>query len=61
VELANARAATIGQDQETSLVYGMPKAAAATGRLQHVVPLSRIPTMVARAIQGAPAASAAAK
>lgn len=51
VALANAGARTVGQDQQTSLVYGMPKAAAATGKLQHVATLSQIPTVIARLIQ----------
>jgi len=48
VELSKAGAYTIGQDEETSYVYGMPKAAAATGCLDHVAPLPQIPAMVAR-------------
>lgn len=48
VELSKAGAYTIGQDEETSYVYGMPKAAAATGCLDHVVPLPQIPAVVAR-------------
>jgi len=30
---------TIAQDQETSIVYGMPKVAAELGHIQHIVPL----------------------
>jgi two-component system chemotaxis response regulator CheB len=48
VELHQAGGRTIAQDQETSYVYGMPKAAAATGEVEHVVPLPQIPATVAR-------------
>src|SRR6185369_4033172 len=33
---------TIAQDQETSVIYGMPKAAAETGRIDFVLPTERI-------------------
>ncbi len=51
VALAAAGARTVAQDEQTSLVYGMPKAAAETGRVQHVVPLSALPATIARLIQ----------
>ena len=41
-------AITIAQDEETSLVYGMPKVAAETGQVDHVLPLDRIPQAIAR-------------
>lgn len=34
---------TIAQDRESSIVYGMPKAAAETGCIDQVLPLDRIP------------------
>lgn len=33
---------TIAQDQKTSVIYGMPKAAAETGRIDFVLPTERI-------------------
>ncbi len=53
VALADAGAHTIAQDAETSYVYGMPKAAAETGRVDYIVPLSKIPATVARLIETA--------
>mgnify|MGYP006304157815 CR=1 FL=1 len=37
-----AGARTIAQDENSSIVYGMPKAAAEIGAAQHILPLSRI-------------------
>jgi two-component system chemotaxis response regulator CheB len=48
VELHQAGAYTIAQDEATSYVYGMPKAAAATGEVDHIVPLPQIPAAVAK-------------
>lgn len=48
VALHNAGAWTIAQDESTSLVYGMPKAAAATGCVDYILPLGKIPVAVAR-------------
>jgi two-component system chemotaxis response regulator CheB len=59
VRVSEAGGITIGQDQESCFVYGMPKAAAATGRLQHVVPLKDIPAKIAAAIESGRAARAA--
>ena len=39
---------TIAQDEETSLIYGMPKAAAETGCVDMVLPLDRIPEELCR-------------
>lgn len=39
---------TIAQDEETSLVYGMPRAAAATGCVDHIVALPKIPLAVSK-------------
>jgi two-component system chemotaxis response regulator CheB len=40
--LADAGAATFGQDEETCVVYGMPRAAKALGAVQKELPLERI-------------------
>jgi two-component system chemotaxis response regulator CheB len=37
---------TIGQDEASSVVYGMPRACAEMGILDHVVPLSQIPRQI---------------
>jgi two-component system chemotaxis response regulator CheB len=49
--LARAGGKTIGQDQASCYVYGMPKAAAEDGALQHVVSAERIPATVAGLMQ----------
>ena len=56
--LRRAGARTLAQDEETSLVYGMPKAAVATGCVERSVSLSQIPHAVAGVIQVAGAAVA---
>ena len=43
-------AATIAQDQETSIVYGMPKAAKETGCIDRICALGEIPTAIAEAL-----------
>ena len=48
IDLSNAGAHTIAQDEETCYVYGMPKAAAATGHVEQVVSLAQIPAAIAR-------------
>lgn len=40
---------TIGQDEATSAVYGMPRACAEAGVLKHVLPLSEIPLQLMKA------------
>ncbi len=56
--LRRAGARTIAQDEATSLVYGMPKAAVAAGCVERSVPLSDIPKVAAELVQGpAPVAS----
>jgi len=47
VQLHKAGAWTVAQDEETSLVYGMPKAAVATGCIDQSVSLMKIPEMTA--------------
>jgi two-component system chemotaxis response regulator CheB len=42
---------TLGQDEDTCMAYGMPRACAEAGILKNVVPLSQIPTQILRAIQ----------
>ncbi len=44
--LKNKNAYLIAQDEETSVVFGMPRAAAATGLLDKVAPLMRIPEAI---------------
>jgi two-component system chemotaxis response regulator CheB len=51
-----AGAATIGQDEESCFVYGMPKAAADSGHVQHVASASEIPGLLARLLAGQGAA-----
>ncbi len=41
----------IAQDEETSVIYGMPKAAVATGCVDRIVPLSSIPEEIVKAVQ----------
>jgi two-component system chemotaxis response regulator CheB len=51
---------TIAQDEPTSLVYGMPKAAAETGDCDHILALDRIPLAVSNLMgRGARATAAA--
>jgi two-component system chemotaxis response regulator CheB len=42
LQLAKAGAATFGQDEETSVVYGMPRAAFAIGAVKRQLPIDRI-------------------
>jgi len=42
MEMRNQGAATIGQDEKTSVVYGMPKVAMEMGAVQHQLPLNMI-------------------
>jgi two-component system chemotaxis response regulator CheB len=48
--LRKAGAQTLAQDQESSIVFGMPKAAAATGCVDRVVSLAEIPDALARCL-----------
>ena len=54
-----AGARTIAQDQATSVVYGMPRAAAELGVVDHVLPLPKIADAIVRSV-GAQAGGAAA-
>lgn len=44
--MKNSGAATIAQDEATSVVYGMPCEAVKTGAIDHVCPLDRIPAQI---------------
>ena len=41
---------TIAQDKETSIIYGMPKAAAETGMVDYIVPLDKIADTIVMAV-----------
>ncbi|RME41164.1 MAG: chemotaxis protein CheB, partial [Planctomycetota bacterium] len=51
--LKAAGARTLAQDQETSIVYGMPKAAAETGCVDRIVSLSDIPEVLVQLLHEA--------
>jgi len=44
--MRNAQGRTIGQDEETSIIYGMPKVAAEMGAVERQLPLDRIATEI---------------
>jgi two-component system chemotaxis response regulator CheB len=44
---------TLAQDEESSLIYGMPRAAAETGCVDMILPLDEIPAELDRLIRGA--------
>jgi two-component system, chemotaxis family, protein-glutamate methylesterase/glutaminase len=50
--LRQAGARTIAQDEDSSVVFGMPKAAIDLGAVDRVAPLEEIPGHVLRAVQG---------
>jgi len=50
---------TLAQDESTSVVYGMPKAAVETGCIDRVEPLERIPQSIAEAVESLGAARVA--
>jgi two-component system chemotaxis response regulator CheB len=45
---------TLGQDEATSAVYGMPSAAVKLGAVSRVLPLPDIPGAIRRAVEGGP-------
>ena len=45
LEMKQAGARTVAQDEATCVVFGMPKEAIALGGVNHVVSLDRIPTL----------------
>ena len=49
LEMRKAGAATIAQDEETCVVFGMPKEAIERGAAERVVPLDRLPAEIRRA------------
>jgi len=53
-ELRARGALTLGQDEATSAVYGMPSAAVKQGAVSRVLPLPEIAGAIRRAIDGAP-------
>jgi two-component system response regulator WspF len=50
--MRQARWRTIAQDEASSVVYGMPKAAAEAGAVERVLPLARIPRAILDAVAG---------
>ena len=50
--ISRAGGLTIAQNEESSIVFGMPKEAVAQGVVQHVLPLKQIPTMLVAALAG---------
>lgn len=46
LQMKNAGAYTIGQDEKSCVVYGMPKEAASVGAVMKVVPLEKIPQVL---------------
>lgn len=53
-ELRARGALTLGQDEETSAVYGMPSAADKLGAVVRVLPLPEIAPAIRRAVEGTP-------
>jgi len=51
LEMKNAGAFTIGQDEESCVVYGMPKEAARLGSIMKVASLDRIPNAIVDALE----------
>jgi len=43
-------ASVFAQDEATSIVYGMPKAAMKTGCIDQIVPLEKIPEVIRKAL-----------
>ncbi|MCH7993574.1 MAG: chemotaxis response regulator protein-glutamate methylesterase [Planctomycetes bacterium] len=56
--LKNAGAKTLAQDAESSIVYGMPKAAVETGNVDQVVTLAEIPDLLVRLLAESDAVAA---
>jgi two-component system chemotaxis response regulator CheB len=51
LELHKIGAATIAQDEESSVVYGMPKEAVRIGAVDEIVALNKIPSELVRLFQ----------
>ncbi|MFW6358046.1 MAG: chemotaxis-specific protein-glutamate methyltransferase CheB [Chroococcales cyanobacterium] len=52
LEMANAGALTIAQDEKSCVVFGMPKEAIALGAAKHVLPLPQIAPMLLKQVIG---------
>ncbi len=52
LEMRNAGAATLGQDEASSLIYGMPKVAFERGAVMHQYPLSRMADAILDRLRG---------
>jgi len=50
--MRKSRALTIAQDEATSVVYGMPKAAAELGAAAEILPLSEVGPRISQAVPG---------
>jgi two-component system chemotaxis response regulator CheB len=61
VALHQAGGWTVAQDQATSLVYGMPKAAKETGAVDQIAPMLKIPTLVSQLLSRGPRAGVGAR
>lgn len=51
LEMKKAGARTIAQDEETSVIFGMPKEAIKLGAVDHVVPLHEIPARILKLLK----------
>jgi two-component system chemotaxis response regulator CheB len=58
LEMREAGAVTLAQDEATSVVFGMPKEAIARGAVDRVLPLSRIPGAILEVSAPCPPATA---
>ena len=54
--IRNAGGATLAQDEESSVVYGMPMAARDLGAAQSILPLEQIPARMLQAVTAPTAA-----
>jgi len=54
LEMKQAGAATIAQDEASCVVFGMPKEAIARGAVDDVVPLDQIPAAILKRVKAAP-------
>ena len=54
-KLAESGAVVIGQDEETSVVWGMPGAVASAGLCTNILPLQKIPGAIENFVNGRPA------
>jgi two-component system chemotaxis response regulator CheB len=52
LEMRHAGSFTIGQDEQSCVVYGMPAVAAELGAVEEVVPLDRIPHRMVSVLEG---------